>query len=124
MSDRTGSCLCGQVTYCVTGPLRDVLLCHCSQCRKTSGHYVAATSCPEDAIKVTGKVTWYRSSDAAQRGFCGTCGGNLFWRPDGQGRMGIFAGTFDAPTGLRTSAQICTGDKSDYFDLPEVPVRD
>ncbi|WP_442475962.1 GFA family protein [Roseovarius litorisediminis] len=38
-----GSCQCGAVRYEVAGPLRQVVGCHCSQCRKTSGHYVAAT---------------------------------------------------------------------------------
>ena len=39
-----GSCLCGAVRYIVRGELRHVVGCHCGQCRKTSGHYVAATS--------------------------------------------------------------------------------
>ena len=45
MSDdaKTGSCLCGEVAYEVTGPLRPVVNCHCLQCRKTTGHFMAAT---------------------------------------------------------------------------------
>ncbi|HGG64526.1 MAG TPA: GFA family protein, partial [Rhodobacteraceae bacterium] len=38
---KTGGCLCGAVTYVVNGPLRDVIACHCTQCRKSSGHHVA-----------------------------------------------------------------------------------
>ena len=41
----TGGCLCGGVRYTVTGPLRDIVACHCEQCRRSSGHFVAATAC-------------------------------------------------------------------------------
>ena len=97
MTTTTGSCLCGAVKFTVSGPLRPVIACHCQQCRKTSGHHVAATSAARDAIKIEGDVTWYTSSETAKRGFCGVCGSNLFW--DGQGQnLSIFAGTLDTPT--------------------------
>ncbi|MGO1081292.1 GFA family protein [Inquilinus sp. CA228] len=44
MADQTGGCLCGAVRYRVTGPLRPVVACHCSQCRRTSGHVAAFTA--------------------------------------------------------------------------------
>ncbi len=123
----TGGCLCGAVTYVVNGPLRDVIACHCSQCRKSSGHHVAATSCHRDDIEVTGKVTWYQSSDTARRGFCGICGSNLFW--DGAGvNLSIFAGTLDAPTGIKLAGHIFCADKGDYYevddDLPKADADD
>ncbi|WP_420396988.1 GFA family protein [Nioella sp.] len=113
-----GSCLCGGVRFAVTGPLRPVIACHCTQCRKTSGHHVAATSAHRDQIAVTGEVTWFQSSASARRGFCGTCGSNLFW--DGEGEnLSIFAGTIDGPTGLQIAGHIFCADKGDYYDIPE-----
>ena len=41
---RTGGCLCGAVRYQVRGPLRSVVMCHCSQCRRQTGHVMAATA--------------------------------------------------------------------------------
>ncbi len=118
MTEVTGSCLCGAVSYRVTGALRPVIACHCTQCRKTSGHHVAATSAPRDAMEITGAVTWYASSDSARRGFCPTCGSNLFW--DGAGsHLSIFAGTLDAPTGLRLTAHIFCADKGDYYEIAD-----
>ena len=114
----TGGCLCGAVTYRVTGPLRAVVACHCTQCRKTSGHYVAATSAPRETVEISGEVTWFTSSDAARRGFCAVCGSNLFW--DGQGEnLSIFAGTLNGPTGLKTAGHIFCADKGDYYEIPD-----
>ncbi|MEL6677848.1 MAG: GFA family protein [Pseudomonadota bacterium] len=113
----TGGCLCGAVTYEVAGPLRDVIACHCSQCRKTSGHHVAATSAELATIAVAGAVTWYGSSAGAERGFCPVCGSNLFWREVDGDRMSIFAGTLDGATGLRTAGHIFAADKSDYYEI-------
>jgi hypothetical protein len=119
----TGGCLCGGVRYEVSGPLRAVVCCHCSQCRRTSGHFVAATSAPSAAIRLTRaeSLTWYASSSTAERGFCNRCGGNLFWRPTAGGRSttSIMAGTLDTPTGLAVSEHIFVGSKSDYYTIAD-----
>ena len=118
-----GSCLCGGVRYEVRGPLRDVIACHCSQCRKTSGHFVAATQArnADLILVVAATLRWYRSSETAERGFCSRCGGNLFWRESAPGTdvISIMAGTLEIPTGLRIAEHIFTVDKSDYYDIGE-----
>lgn len=124
---KSGGCLCGQVRYTVTGPLRPVIACHCTQCRKTSGNFVTATSARRDCIEIIGDVTWYESSRKIRRGFCGRCGSNLFW--DGPGEnLSIFAGTIDGETGLRLAGHIFCADKGDYYeindDLPKAPGAD
>lgn len=123
----TGSCLCGGVKYEIQGPLRPVVYCHCEQCRKTSGHHVAATSAPRDMVKISGEVRWYRSSETARRGFCPTCGGNLFW--DGPGEnLSIMAGTLDDTRGLSVVGHIFVADKAAYVEicdgLPQVAQDD
>ncbi|MEX5729842.1 hypothetical protein Ga0609869_003195 [Rhodovulum iodosum] len=111
-----GSCLCGAVRYRVSGPLRPVIACHCTQCRKTSGHHVAATSAPRENVEIEGAVTWYASSQSARRGFCGTCGSNLFW--DGPGEnLGVFAGSFDGDPGVRLAGHIFCADKGAYYEI-------
>jgi len=118
---RHGGCLCGAVRYRVDGPLRGVVNCHCSQCRRTSGHFVAATAARKDdlTVTVTTGLRWYRSSEKARRGFCGTCGSSLFWEADSGERIAIMVGTLDAPTGLRTVAHIFVADAGDYYDLDD-----
>jgi hypothetical protein len=98
--------------------MRPVTGCHCGQCRRTSGHYVAATAAPRDAVSIDGQVRWYASSETARRGFCPICGANLFW--DGPGtHLSIFAGTLDQPTGLRMAGHIFMADKGDYYDIAD-----
>lgn len=120
-----GGCLCGQVRYRVRGPLRGVIFCHCEQCRRTSGHHVAMTSCPRPALDLINAegLRWYQSSNAARRGFCQTCGGNLFWDPNAGDSISIAAGTLDVPTRVRGAEHIYVASKSDYYaitdDLPQ-----
>lgn len=99
--------------------MRPVVYCHCSQCRKTSGHFVAASACaPEDlSIIEDGTLQWFASSPQAERGFCNRCGGNLFWRPQSREHVSIMAGTIDTPTRLPAIAHIHTADASDYYTL-------
>lgn len=117
---RKGGCLCGGVRYRVEGPMRGVIACHCSQCRRSSGHHVAASAAMRETLvlETSETLVWYRSSPGARRGFCGTCGGNLFWDADGAGHVSVMAGTLDAPTGLETIAHIHAATAADYHDLP------
>jgi hypothetical protein len=117
----TGGCLCGAVRYRASGPLRDIVACHCSQCRRTSGHHAAMTSIPESQLTLTSSegLQWYRSSDTAERGFCSRCGSNLLWRPLGQDRIAIAAGSLDMPTGLALAEHIFVADKGDYYEIED-----
>ena len=116
---KTGSCLCGGVTYELTEPLRNSISCHCTQCRKSSGHYWAATQVPNDRFKITRDETlaWYQSSPNARRGFCNTCGSSLFWQKDGQDTTSIGSGTVDGMTGIETAKHIFVEDKGDYYEV-------
>lgn len=122
MWDMQGSCLCGAVTYRITGKVRSVVGCHCTQCRKTSGHYVAATQVRRDHIDIQGEsnLSWYQSSASAERAFCKTCGSQLFWCEHDSANISVMAGTLDGPTGLKMDRQICTETKGDYYTLPNV----
>ncbi len=117
----TGGCLCGGVRFAVDGELRPVIFCHCEQCRRTSGHFVAATACAVDAISLTAEKTlvWYRSSEMAERGFCNACGASLFWKP-GHGRyICVMAGMFDDPNVLTSSEHIYCEGISNYYSIDD-----
>ncbi len=122
----SGGCLCGAVRYEVVGPMRPVIACHCEQCRRTSGHHVAATSAPKSAIRIIdpeSNLAFYQSSDAAERGFCKTCGSNLFWRRFEGDQMSIFAGTLDDATDLEMTHHIYADYKGGYYTIEgDIPV--
>ena len=118
-----GSCMCGALHYRVNGPLRPIIACHCIQCRKSSGHYVAATACPTENLHIDGDtLQWYASSSEAERGFCRRCGSNLFWRQVGANSTSIWAGSIDGPSGLHIAQQMFASSKGDYYDLPDAPL--
>lgn len=115
-----GSCLCGAITFEIKGPLRGVINCHCTQCRKWTGHYVAATAAWKHNLEINDSednLRWYRSSPDAQRGFCTNCGSSLFWKGSNTDTITILAGTLNGATGLTTEAQIHVSDKGDYYSL-------
>lgn len=115
----TGSCLCGAVRFEVVGALRDVVECHCAMCRKTHGHIGAYTATAKGGLRIVEArgLKWYRSSEQARRGFCGECGGTLFFEPLTKDYMAIAAGTLDAPTGLKTVVQIHVNSAGDYYPI-------
>jgi hypothetical protein len=120
----TGGCLCGAVTYEVRGLLRDVLLCHCAECRRWHGHVCAMTAADRADLSLTEErgLRWIQSprSDAhARRGFCAECGSSLFWEAPRRQTISIAAGTLDGPTGLRTAAHWYVSQVGDYYELPE-----
>ena len=116
-----GGCLCGAVRYRIDGPLRDVLNCHCSMCRRLHGGYGSHSKArKDDIVFVEDKgLAWYKTSEIARRGFCRYCGSGLFWEPFDKDTTGIVAGTLDQPTGLKTLGHIFVAEKADFYDIDD-----
>jgi hypothetical protein len=116
-----GSCLCGAVTFEVAVALPGPHACHCSQCRKHSGHYFASTDVPRSAVRISGedKLTWFQSSDKARRGFCSLCGSSLFWDPLFRDWIGIAMGAFDGATDAKLHVHIFVAEKGDYYEIAD-----
>ena len=116
-----GSCEFQGVVFELTGELRDVVFCHCSQCRKTSGHYWAATQVSKvnlNLIKAT-SLSWYDSSDKARRGFCSVCGSSMFYERKGIDKISVSAGSLEIPTSLDRMRHIYVASKGDYYDISD-----
>ena len=120
-----GSCLCGAVRYEVGGPLREVIGCHCTQCRKQTGHFMAATaaSLAHFRLLADSGLAWYQASLMAKRGFCRICGSTLFWQGHGRDYIAIAAGSVDGSTGLRLAGHIFCADKGDYYEIADGDYR-
>jgi len=122
-----GRCLCGAVQFHLDGKeLSEVTLCHCGMCRRWHGHIGAYTDVRRSALifDPQSDLSWWPSSSFARRGFCRKCGSSLFWDAPGRDTISIAAGTLEQPTGLKTSLQIFTEDRGDYYDLDRsIPIR-
>lgn len=116
-----GSCLCGAVRFSVEGELSAPSACHCTKCRKHTGHFEAGTDVPRAALTIEGaeNLTWYHSSEKVRRGFCAICGSSLFFDPVHRDRIGIAMGAFDTPTNTRLAMHIFVADKGDYYDIAD-----
>jgi hypothetical protein len=115
----TGKCLCGAVRFEVDEPLRDVVVCHCAECRRWAGHVWAASSAPSAAVRIDGPVKWIDSPESvthARRGFCPECGSSLFWDAPGRDTVSFSAGALDPPTGLRIAKHIYADFAGDYYE--------
>ena len=116
-----GACLCGAVTFEVAGDIPAPDACHCTACRKQSGHFFVSADVPRSALTIRGEenVRWYRSSEKARRGFCATCGASLFWDPFARDWIGLAMGAFDGPTGTRIHVHVFTAEKGDYYEIAD-----
>jgi hypothetical protein len=116
-----GSCLCKTITFEVTGELPQPSACHCTNCRKHSGHFEASTDVPRSALTVFGSefITWFQSSEKVRRGFCSKCGSSLFWDPIFKDWTAVAMGAFDGPTHTKLSKHIFVADKGDYYEISD-----
>ncbi|MFZ1344133.1 MAG: GFA family protein [Thiothrix eikelboomii] len=115
----TGGCVCGAVRYQVNGALRPVIACHCEQCRRFSGHFVAATATRKvyfQLLKAEG-LKWYSYQPGLRQGFCQVCGSSLFFEDEQGERLSIAAGSLDQPQGLKLAAHIFAAEAGDYYQL-------
>jgi hypothetical protein len=116
---RGGGCLCGAVRYEVHGQLRPVVMCHCKQCQRQTGHVMAATAARLKDFQLLSQqeLRWFASSAEARRGFCGQCGSTLFWQANGRDYVSIAAGTLDDTRGLNIACHIFVADKGAYYEI-------
>lgn len=116
-----GSCACGAVRFVVEGRLRGGIACHCSICRRQTGHHWASTDVDRSALVVEGmdNVTWWEASAKVERGFCQRCGSFLFWSAKGKTQVAVALGALDAPTGVTLEQHIFVRDKGDYYELKD-----
>ena len=117
----TGGCLCGHVKFKVDGSMREIVACHCSQCRKQTGNFFTSSNAKNADVTFveTKGLKWFRSSDTAERGFCQDCGSALFWRRVDSDTISIAAGSLDGETGLKICEHIYVADKPDWYEITD-----
>ena len=121
-----GGCHCGAVRYEISGEVRHVALCHCSDCRKSAGApMVSWAAVSEDQFTVTkGEITTINSSGKTMRGFCAKCGTGISYRNEEflPGIVDIQSVTLDDPDSLVPTAHIQTTERLSWMEkVHEIP---
>jgi len=128
---QTGSCLCGAVRFRLTGPVTDVTLCFCADCRKASGSaFMIGVGTTADGVAFEdpdGQMARFRTGRFSDRSFCGRCGSPIgfHYDPGTRDRTSIMQSLFDDPAALPPSGQTHTVGRPDWIcriaDLPDDP---
>lgn len=117
-----GACLCGRVEYQVTGPFESFHLCHCSQCRRSTGSAHASNifTSPE-------RIEWIAGEDLVKRYtpdqpnviskcFCTHCGSLVPYTSLKSGKLIIPAGSLSEPPGIDPVDNIFWRDRANWYD--------
>lgn len=121
----TGSCLCGKVTFEVTGAPLKFLYCHCRSCRKSSGSVHAA-----NLAFPGGTLRWIQGEELVQlfvdtgenpgfpRAFCRHCGSPVPKRSRNGQFWVVPSGCLDVDPGLRPQANIYWAEHAAWLVSP------
>lgn len=118
MTDYTGSCLCGTVTFDVKGHFDSFYLCHCTYCQKDTGSAHAANLFSQSA-----RLTWRSGREAVTsftmpatrhaRSFCKVCGSAVPCNPEGD-LLVVPAGCLDTPVEMLPTARIFLASRAPW----------
>ncbi|CAK5268022.1 unnamed protein product [Mycena citricolor] len=102
-----GSCLCGKVSIEIGTTEKNQIVCHCTDCRQTSGSaFSTNVLVPKTEVKITGPVQSFDlkapSGNIVTRVFCGNCGSAI---------------THLTPA-FGESQAVQTGNFKDFADIP------
>ncbi|HET6308686.1 MAG TPA: GFA family protein [Rhodopila sp.] len=112
MSDLTGRCRCGKVSFTVSADPVFVGVCHCRACQKSTGSaYATVFGIPAASLVVSGVTKRFDdvgdSGNATHREFCPECGSTIAQSADAMaGVTMVPLGTLDDPGALTPAVQI------------------
>jgi len=123
-----GSCLCGAIKFKISGPIHDIVHCHCSECRKAQGSAFATNgnvnSNNFDLLSGASNLTSYESTPDQTKYFCKTCGSPIMSKKKSKpNQVRIRLGTITSDIDERPEAHIFTTSKANWEkitgDLPQ-----
>ena len=118
----SGECFCGDVTYRVSGKLRDARSCHCSRCRKAFGSqasaYALVNSAEFEWLSGEDLLTSYIGEHGAGLRFCSRCGSTLCGVVDGDVH-GVTLGCVNGDPEIEIGRHIFVGSKAAWEVIPE-----
>lgn len=126
----TGRCLCGAITYELSGDLIATAVCHCDHCQRQGGSAFSVNLIAhESQLKVTGELKTFAETNESgdevyvRRNFCGTCGSpivSVLTVP--AGIVAVKAGTLDEKTNVQPTVEAWCVDRQPWVSLPGMAV--
>lgn len=120
----SGGCQCGAVRYHILTRPTQPYICHCRMCQKQFGNFFAAfVDVGKQDFRLTrGEISYFKSSDEGERGFCQACGTPLTYNYATLPRITVSIGSFDRHSELRPEFQYGVEAREPWFeDLPNLP---
>jgi hypothetical protein len=123
MTDRTGHCLCGAVSFTAREMEDTFSTCYCDMCQRWAGGPFSGVSVKTENLEIEGHahIGTVQSSGFAQRSFCTKCGASLWYKlTAGQyvGNTSISVGLLDNRTGLTVKTEYFVDYKDSTNQVP------
>jgi hypothetical protein len=111
MTERTGRCLCGSVSFKLAREPLGARVCWCRDCQHLAANGTVNVVFEASALEVTGQVAEHvkqaDSGNQITRQFCPTCGTHLFGHSSARPQLCIVrAGNLDDPSSIQPSMNI------------------
>lgn len=127
---RTGRCLCGQVSFELTGDLIATAVCHCDHCqRQSGGAFSVNLVAHESQLAVAGTLSTYEETGEndddvyVRRRFCGACGSPIVSElAKSEGVVAVKAGALDDRSDVRPNVEVWCVDRQPWVELPGMAV--
>lgn len=113
MSERSGGCLCGAVTYHLNSEPVVARICWCRDCQHLSANGVVNVLVPTNSLIISGQPSEFSSladsGNTIKRRFCPLCGVHLFANSSARPQFTVVrAGTLEDPSSIKPSVNIWT----------------
>jgi hypothetical protein len=127
---QTGRCLCGAVTFELTGDLIATAVCHCDHCqRQSGGAFSVNLIAHESQLTINGELKTYEETGEnndnvyVRRKFCPSCGSpivsELSLTP---GVIAVKAGVLDDKSGVNPTVEVWCVDRQPWVSLPGMAI--
>jgi len=118
----SGACLCGAVTFEISGSISQIVHCHCSQCRQVQGSAFATNGIVKASeftiLSGEDKLTAYLSSAWQTKYFCQICGSPIISKSDSKpDEVRIRLGAITSDIKERPGAHIFTTSKANWEEI-------
>lgn len=123
-----GSCLCGGITFEISGAITEIVYCHCSECRRVQGSAFASNGFVQrDHFKLlSGKelLSQYEYGPGRYKQSCRICAAPIYSHSDAKpDYVRVRLGTISSEIKERPQCHIFVGSKANWYtitdDLPQ-----